>query len=90
METSILDRQVGPGPTVAEMPRCNHQWMIDSPKGPQSKGVCRLCGAERYFQNFIEGSNWGYSVTLDQLRGDDVRLPVNTPERSKTSLAEEL
>ncbi|MCY4529468.1 MAG: hypothetical protein OXD46_10625 [Chloroflexi bacterium] len=89
METSILESQAVAETGIAEMPNCNHQWMIDSPNGPQSRGECRLCGAERYFQNYIEGSSWGYNVTLDQLRGDNNRLPVSTPERSKTSLAEE-
>jgi len=90
MKTSMLE--VGPevAAAVAEAPTCGHQWMIDSPNGPQSKGVCRLCGAERSFQNFIEGSSWGYNVALDQLRGDNDRLPVNLPERSKSSLAEDL
>ena len=89
METSILESQAIAETAIAEMPNCNHQWMIDSPNGPQSRGECRLCGAERYFQNYIEGSSWGYNVTLDQLRGDNNRLPVSTPERSKTSLAED-
>ena len=90
METSVLDPQVATGVAVAETPQCSHQWMIDSPNGPQSRGECRLCGAERYFQNYIEGSSWGYNVTLDQLRGDNNRLPVTTPQPSKTSLAEDL
>ena len=40
METSVLDTQVAPELAVAEMPQCNHQWMIDSPNGPQSRGEC--------------------------------------------------
>ncbi len=90
METSILHPQNSHDVALAEKLACSHQWMIDSPNGPESKGICLLCGAERYFQNYIEGSSWGYNVTLDQLRGDNNRLPVDTPERSKTSLAEEL
>ena len=90
METSIIDSQTATAVAVAEMPQCNHQWMIDSPNGPQSRGECRLCGAERYFQNYIEGSSWATTSLSDQLRGDNNRLPVNTPERSKTSLAEDL
>ena len=88
METSILE--AGGSIATGEAPQCSHQWMIDSPNGPQSKGVCRLCGAERSFQNFIEGSSWGYRVSLEQLRGDNNRLPVSIPERPKTSLAEDL
>lgn len=90
METSTLEIGYSAATVESEAPTCGHQWMIDSPNGPQSQGVCRLCGAERSFQNFIEGSSWGYNVSLDQLRGDNDRLPVSTPERSKTSLAEDL
>jgi len=89
METSTLEVE-STATAVVDAPVCGHQWMIDSPNGPQSRGVCRLCGAERSFQNFIEGSSWGYNVSLDQLRGDSDRLPVSTPERPKTSLFEYL
>lgn len=30
---------------------CCHYWLIDSPDGPTSRGVCRFCGAEKYFHN---------------------------------------
>ena len=38
---------------------CQHHWLIESPNGPVSKGVCRLCGAEREFQNYTEFSSFG-------------------------------
>ena len=60
---------VGGGPEVLEAPTCLHQWMIGPPAGPSSKGVCRLCGEEKEFQNYIEGKTWGYDVSLDQLSG---------------------
>lgn len=31
-----------------------HHWLIDSPKGPASRGICRACGEERDFQNYLE------------------------------------
>ncbi len=31
---------------------CQHYWLIASPRGPNSRGVCQVCGAERDFQNF--------------------------------------
>lgn len=37
---------------------CRHYWIIDSPKGPTSRGVCKLCGAEKEFQNFMSDSLW--------------------------------
>ena len=36
---------------------CRHHWIIDSPAGPVSKGLCRLCGEERLFRNYQEGGN---------------------------------
>lgn len=33
---------------------CQHHWVIESPAGPVSKGMCRCCGEEREFPNYIE------------------------------------
>ena len=59
METSILDPQVAPELAVAEMPQCNHQWMIDSPNGPQSRGECRLCGSGAVLPELHRGFQLG-------------------------------
>ena len=37
--------------------------------GAISKGVCRLCGEERDFSNYLENSSWGAEVSLDRLAG---------------------
>ena len=58
-----------------EVAVCQHHWIIDKPAGPVSKGTCRLCGEDRDFQNYIEGSSWGYDVSLEQLAGG-TRLPA--------------
>ncbi|GAG39154.1 unnamed protein product [marine sediment metagenome] len=34
---------------------CRHHWLIESPHGPTSMGICRLCGAQKEFRN------WAYS-----------------------------
>ena len=34
---------------------CRHYWIIESTEGPTSKGVCRLCGAEKEFFNSFYG-----------------------------------
>ena len=31
--------------------KCRHYWRIESPKGPTSRGVCKLCGEEKDFYN---------------------------------------
>ncbi len=68
-----------------ELPGCQHHWVIDRPAGPVSKGVCRSCGEERDFLNYIEGG-WGGDVSLEQLSGGS-RLPssidVSSRDRGK-------
>ncbi len=31
--------------------KCCHYWMIESPQGPTSRGVCKFCGAVKEFDN---------------------------------------
>jgi hypothetical protein len=31
---------------------CCHHWIIDSPHGPISQGLCKNCGAEKEFLNY--------------------------------------
>lgn len=72
------------GTELPEAPTCSHQWVIDSPAGPTSRGVCRLCDEERQFQNYIEGSSWGYDVPLDQLAGGS-RFPTGARQGQEGS-----
>ena len=51
---------------VPEVSLCQHHWVIDTPAGPVSRGVCRLCGEEREFNNFLEGTYWDDDMSLDQ------------------------
>lgn len=37
---------------------CKHHWMIDSPNGPTSSGVCKLCGERGEFKNSIPITGW--------------------------------
>jgi len=37
---------------------CRHHWVIESPQGPSSRGVCKLCGVEKEFQNFMPDMSW--------------------------------
>ena len=67
-------------PEVQELPVCQHHWVIERPAGPVSKGMCRLCGEEREFRNYIEGSAWGSDVSLEQLAGGS-RFPAGIDAR---------
>lgn len=33
-----------------------HHFIVDTPNGPTSEGVCKECGATKKFPNFIEES----------------------------------
>ena len=87
METSI---SIGEAPAIPETHQddpCRHQWLIEAPAGPSSTGACRLCGEERQFRNYIEGSSWGYDVSVEQLSGAS-RPAVSGDNRDKIELAE--
>ena len=47
-QTTVLDHE------VSEVQGCKHHWLIESPHGPVSKGICRLCGDEKGFRNSLE------------------------------------
>jgi hypothetical protein len=34
--------------------KCHHYWILEIPAGPASKGVCKLCGAQKEFRNYIQ------------------------------------
>ena len=40
--------------TIEEQPveQCVHHWVIEPPDGPISKGICKICGAIREFENW--------------------------------------
>jgi hypothetical protein len=37
---------------------CAHYWIIESPQGPISKGVCKYCGAVSEFSNYVPYPSW--------------------------------
>ena len=75
------------GVEVVEISSCQHVWVIDTPNGPSSKGVCTICAEEKQFQNYIEGSAWGYDVSVESLSGGS-RFPAGSSPSSK-GLAED-
>ena len=81
MESAGSSKEAVLEPDLQERPVCQHHWVIDKPAGPVSKGVCRLCGEKREFQNYIEGSSWGYDISLEQLSGGS-RIPAGVDVRS--------
>jgi len=39
-------------------PGCVHHWVIESPNGATSRGICRRCGAAEDFENTIKPKGW--------------------------------
>jgi len=35
------------------MTDCIHHWWIEEAAGPESRGVCKLCGEGRFFRNSV-------------------------------------
>ena len=50
------------GPQEAQ---CQHHWVIEAPSGPHSRGVCRNCGLEKVFKNYIDSAPWGEDTPAD-------------------------
>lgn len=38
--------------------KCTHYWVIESPRGPTSMGVCKLCGSVSEFSNYVPYPTW--------------------------------
>ena len=75
MDAPKMSQGPGQATDVLEVPRCQHQWIIESPAGPSSDGVCRICGEHRVFQNYIDGPSWGSDVSPERPSG---RSPYQT------------
>ena len=43
---------------VAAQPTCRHHWLIESPHGATSMGICKLCGAQKEFRNSAGDFLW--------------------------------
>ena len=65
--------------TTAEILVCRHHWVIESPDGPISHGMCRLCRANKSFKNIIEAAPW---------RDDGRQVPAKEPLLAVTSTDE--
>ena len=57
---------------------CSHHWVIASPNGPTSVGVCKLCGVEREFRNSLPGGGWERDAAELKTREDLVKQTQTT------------
>ena len=82
MRSTVLERPEvvieRPEDVVVETPQCRHHWVIESPHGATSKGVCKFCNEEREFRNSASDSMWEGDpmASANRLAGDRQRRPV--------------
>ncbi|GEM_PF-3008923 len=48
--------------TSAVLLGCAHHWILETPKGPVSAGVCKKCGEQKEFRNYLEGTSWDREI----------------------------
>ncbi len=65
--------------------QCVHHWMIDSPNGRESGGVCKRCGARKSFSNSTEQVMWEQTNTLR----NDLNRSYRSSKTEEYSLADE-
>ena len=67
--------EAGTARQTATQASCVHHWIIESPSGRESQGVCRNCGKAKTFANSTENVMWEQTNTLrNDLRGS-LRIP---------------
>ena len=47
---------------ISHVEECVHFWIIDTPSGPTSQGVCKLCGKNQLFRNSVSSSAWNKGI----------------------------
>jgi hypothetical protein len=35
-----------------------HRWRIEEPNGPVSRGICKVCGTEKQFKNWLQDGDF--------------------------------
>lgn len=45
-------------PEAKTKPDHFHHWLIESPNGETSRGVCKICGATREFRNWLPDADF--------------------------------
>ena len=57
-------------PAQRAQANCVHHWLIESPNGRESQGVCKHCGKAKEFVNSTESVMWEQTNTIrNDLRG---------------------
>lgn len=70
--------------TRSKPTNCVHHWVIDSPSGRESIGMCRNCGSTKSFQNSNEHVMWEQTNTIRN------HGTFRVPRPSSTTLSDEV
>ena len=76
----------------ATEPTCRHHWLIESPHGATSMGVCKLCGSQKEFRNSAGDFLWEDEPLRELAYGQwgrsrSIRAPVGGREEEGVTVA---
>jgi len=79
MRTPVIEEKIYQ--EEAEEPTCRHHWLIESPHGATSHGICKVCGEEREFQNSASDTLWEGDPmrSISRMGGGSSRPVVRQP-----------
>lgn len=66
---------------------CVHHWVLESPSGRESAGVCKRCGLTRNFANATENVMWEQTNTVSP---NPISGLVHLPRPDHSLLADEI
>jgi hypothetical protein len=68
---------------------CRHHWIIETPHGATSRGLCKRCGAQKRFPNAPEPAVWGPAASMGRwanrrgaTKPTDVQRPNQKPSKN--------
>ena len=64
----MVQKQATSSKKSAGRQKCRHYWMIETPAGRTSRGVCALCGAQQEFRNYLRDCLEGREEEYQQWR----------------------
>lgn len=84
--TTTTTREAEGTPVTRTAASCVHHWLIETPNGRESHGVCKRCGAKKAFTNSTEQVMWEQS---NSLRNEFGRTGYRSSKIDDVALADE-
>lgn len=67
--------------SLRQQANCVHHWIIETPNGRESRGVCKHCGKQKGFVNSTESVMWEQTNTIRNDLRDGARFSKNSDIR---------